>query len=219
MSYLQPVVASKLQAPLSIQKAIRLYIASSLPSDTEYTLKLSQIDNRLKLPLCPKALEIFTHSQSIKPGRNSIGVRCNYTQKWTIYTTAIINIYKDVIILSQPIRRGEIFHASILKTEKREISTLRSGFITDPVLITYKQATRNLRLGTVINKSNLTEPKLIKRGDHVTITAGFSNLQISVTGIAMMNGIKNQNIKVKNLKSQQIIQATVIKKGLVAVML
>jgi flagella basal body P-ring formation protein FlgA len=36
-------------------------------------------------------------------------------------------------------------------------------------------------------------------------------------GIAMMDGIKNQNIRIKNQKSKQVIQATVVKPGVVIV--
>ena len=216
--YTQQTTASQTQSVSSIQEAIHLYIASNLTLDTDYKVRLGQLDNRLQLSQCIEPLEIFTHSRSIKPGRNSIGVKCNGTKKWTIYTSAIIYIYKEVIVLSQPIRRGEMFSQHNLHLEKRDLSTIRSGYLTDPLVVVNKQATRNLGLGSVINKSNYTEPKLIKRGEKVTIKVSSQYLNISVMGIAMMDGIKGQNIRVKNEKSHQIIQATVVQSGQVVVM-
>jgi len=63
----------------------------------------------------------------------------------------------------------------------------------------------------------MTEPKLIKRGEKVIIKVNSPNLEISVAGIALMDGVKNQNIRIKNIKSKQIVQATVVKQGQVVV--
>jgi len=216
--YTQQINASQMQSATSIQEAIHHYIASNMALDTDYKVRLGQLDNRLKLPHCTEPLDIFTHSSSIKPGRNSIGVKCKGTKKWTIYSSAIITIYKEVLVLTQPVHRGEIFSQNIFHFEKRDISTVRSGFLTDPLVVVNKQATRNLGMGSIINKSNFTEPKLIKKGEKVYIKANSPYLNISMQGIAMMDGIKGQNIRVKNEKSHQIVQATVVRPGQVIVM-
>jgi len=215
--YAPQIFASKLQTPLSIDKAIRGFIASSLAPETKYEVSLSQFDSRLKIPLCKEGLDIFIRNGSIKPGRNSIGIKCNGKKKWTLYNSAIISIYKKVVSLSQPIRRGEIFSNDILQLETKDTAKLRSGYFTDLKAIINKQATRNLSLGAIVNKSNITEPKIIKRGEKVFIKINSPNLEISAMGIAMMDGVKNQNIRIKNQKSQQIIHATVVKPGLVVV--
>ncbi len=215
--YAPQLLASKLQTTASIDKAVRHFIASSLPSETEYKATLSQFDNRLKIPFCKQALDIFIRNTSIKAGRNSIGIKCNAPKKWTLYNSVNISIFKDVVSLSQPIRRGEIFNESMLQLVTKDIATLRSGYFTDLRAIVNKEATRHLNLGSVVSKANITEPKLVKRGEKVFIKINTPNLEISTTGIAMMDGIKNQNIKIKNQKSKQIIQATVIKPGLVVV--
>ena len=214
----QQASASKTQSTSSIAKAVHHFVATSLPLNTDYKIKLSRFDSRLKLPQCTESLEVFTHSDSIKPGRNSIGVKCNNKKKWTIFTTASISLFKQVIVLSQPIRRGETFGKNNIKLETRDISTLRTGYLTDSFQIINKQATRNLSIGRVINKTNFTEPKLIKRGEKVYININSPYLSISAAGIALMDGIKGQNIRVKNLKSQQIIQATVVQTGQVSVL-
>jgi len=216
-SQIQSSHASQFQSIASIQEAITHYIHTHLNSSSDYQLKLGQIDSRLKLALCSEDLTVFTQKNTLKAGRNSIGIKCNSHKKWTIYTSAMISIYQEVIVLSQPIKRGEFYTESALHLEKREISTLRSGFFTTPENIINKQATRNLNHNAVITQSNITEPKLIKRGQKVIIKVNSPNLEISVAGIALMDGIKNQNIRIKNIKSKQIVQATVVKQGQVVV--
>ncbi len=209
--------ASQIQPVSSIREAVQHYIASVLTSDTEYSIKQIQFDPRLQLPLCTVQLKIFGQIKQNKSKRNSIGVRCGGRKKWTIYTSVIMSIYKDVIVLSQSIRRDEIFNKNMFHFEKKDITTLRSGFVTDAMQIVNKQATRNLSTGAVIIQTNFKAAKIIKRGEKIYITANTSNLSISMAGIAMMDGVKGQNIRVKNIKSQQIIQATVAKPGHVMV--
>jgi flagella basal body P-ring formation protein FlgA len=216
-SHLALANASQYQSITSIQAAVRHYIALNIDSSTDYKETLGHIDTRLKLPQCDKPLNVFTQKATLKAGRNSIGVKCISKKKWTIYTSAIIKIYKDVIVLSQPIKRGEFYRKNSLQLQKREISSLRSGFFTNPTTIIDKQASRNLNIGAVVTQSNVTEPKLVKRGEKVTIKISSPNLEISVAGVALMDGIKNQNIRVKNINSKQIVQATVEKQGQVVV--
>jgi len=218
LSFGSQAIAMEKQSAESIQNAIQQFIATKLPTEKNYTTKLAPIDNRLHLPLCKESLTIFTRNHLITAGRNSVGVKCNSKKKWMIYTTATVNIFKDVLVLNQPVRRGDIITKGILLTEKRDISTLRSGYFSSPQPVVNKQATRNLAMGAVINRSNITEPKLIKRGEKVTIKVSSKNLEISVTGIALMDGIKKQNIRVKNIATNKTIMATVEKQGLVVVM-
>ncbi len=215
---MQQSFAVPLQSSQSIKTAVRQFIVSGFSAETEYEIKLGNLDSRIQLPQCSTPLEVFSHGHSIKPGRNTLGVKCNDLKKWTIYTSALLKIFKKVIVLTQPIRRGEIFDEKFIQFENRDISTLRSGFIVDPQTIINQQATRNLRLGAVITQSNFSQPKLIKRGEKVVIKVSSKNLNISMTGIALMDGIKGQNIRVKNIKSKQIVRATVIQPRLVAVM-
>jgi len=211
------VHALQQQTVESINKAINLHISSSLPKSSDYKLTIGQFDNRLKLLLCSKPLEVFVRNKPLKPGRNSVGVKCNTTKKWTVYISIIIHLYKNVLVLSQPIRRGNIFSKGMFKEEKRDVSILRPGFIVDSLEIIGKQATRNLNFDTVLNKIHYTEPKLIKRGDNVIISLKSQNLNISMDGIAVTDGIKGQKIRVKNIKSQQVVQAIVEKQGQVVV--
>lgn len=217
-SYMPTSFALQNQSASSIKKAVKDYISSNLTLNTEYKINQIQFDDRLKLPLCTTTLEISGPINQQKSRRNSIGVKCNGVKKWIIYTSVSVSIYKNIVVLSQAINRGEIFTRNMLQIERKDVSTLRSGYLTDPMFIVNKQVTRNLSIGSVITKKNLQDPKIIKRGEKIYITANTANLNISMAGIAMMDGSKGQNIRVKNIKSQQIIQATVTKPGQVMVL-
>lgn len=215
--YFQNSQAAQFQTISSIQAAIDHYIANELKTTNEYDYTLSQLDHRLKLPLCLESLQVYTQTGSLKAGRNSIGVRCSSGKKWAIFTGAKIKSYRKVLVLAQPLRWGEIITEKHLSYAKKDISELRQGYILNPSEIINQQVKRNLATGMVLTSNHFTEPKLIKRGERVNIQAKSPYFHISMKGIAMMDGKKGQNIRVKNINSKRIIQAIVVKPGQVTV--
>jgi len=205
------------QSHESIAEAVRGFIAQNINLPGEYEVSLTPLDSRLNLPQCAEPLEAFTSNGLIKAGRMTVGVRCNVEKKWSIFTSAIIKTYQMVVVLSQPIQRGEIFTRQHLAIEKREVSNLRDDFVTQIEQVENKQATRQLNTGTIISPKNLVEPKMVKRGDKVVISTAKPEFSIRMNGIAMMDGTKGQLITVKNQNSGRIINATVIEPGLVSV--
>ena len=201
----------------SIGEAVKGYIAQNINLAGEYEVDLIPLDERLTLPQCAEPLEVFATTDLIKAGRMTVGVRCNTEKKWSIFTSAIIKTYQNVVVLSRPVQRGEIITRQHLAIERREVSKLRDDFATQIEHVENKQASRQLETGTVLSPRNLVEPKLIKRGDNVIISTTKPDFSIRMSGVAMMDGIKGQMIKVKNQNSGRIINATVIEPGLVSV--
>jgi flagella basal body P-ring formation protein FlgA len=206
----------KFQSHDSIYELVKNTAARNINA-TEYKISVLPLDSLLKLPECTEPLEAFTTTDLIKAGRTSIGVRCNTEKKWSIFTVAIIKVYETVIVLSRPVQRGEIITRQHLAIEKRDISKLRGDFITQAEQITNKQAARQMPAGAILSLKSFIEPRLIKRGDKIIISAIQSAFAIRMNGVAMMDGVKGQFIRIKNENSGRIINATVIEPGLVSV--
>lgn len=209
--------AAEFQNHETIYTAAKEYIQNNYTPQNEYELTLSSLDPRLQLPLCEKPLEAFVSNTSLKPGRNSIGVRCNAQLSWLLYLIATLKVYENIAVLTQPVKRGEIITEQQLTLTKQEISQLRSGFITDINTVINQQATRNLAPGIPISNKDFTKAIIIKRGDTVMITTNKSQLTIQMTGSAMSDGAQGQSIRIKNTSSGRIITATVVQAGVVSV--
>ncbi len=205
------------QSHEAINDAVKAYIAQNINFPGEYEASLIPLDERLNLPQCPEPLDVFTTTDVIKAGRMTIGVRCNSEKKWSIFTSAVIKTYQMVVVLTRPIQRGEIVTRQHLAIEKREVTNLREDFVTEIEQAENKQAARQLDAQSIVSLKNLVEPKLVKRGDRVVISTAKADFSIRMNGIAMMDGVQGQLIKVKNQNSGRIINATVIEPGLVSV--
>ncbi len=209
--------SEQLQPIESIEAAIKHFIHQKYKTTTDFTYSHNPLDPRLQLPLCENPITITSQTGSIQAGRNSIGISCDTGKKWTVFTVLQVKAYKNVLVLSQPVRRGEIIGNRHLTFKRKDIADLRQGYLTHPAQVINKQAKRHFAAGAVINSANFVEPKVIKRGEKVSIQAVSPYFNISMAGIALMDGRKGQNIRVKNINSKRIIQATVIKTGLVSV--
>ena len=201
--------AAPTQSLQAIQDAVNSFVQSSLQPDGQYQITAAQIDSRLQLPACEQNLDVFAQSGAIKAGRNTLSIRCQGLNAWTIYSTVLVREFRNVLIAGKQLDRNEVIGQQHLTTETRDISTLQQGYLSNPEEIINKQATRFIPAGSVLYRLHYTEPTLIKRGERVNIQSGRPGLLITSSGEAMMDGIKGQQIRVKNISSNRVIQATV----------
>ena len=201
----------------AIQDAVINYVQSSLEEGGEYQITHSQLDPRLQLAACEQSLEVFVQSGVIRPGRNTVGVRCNGASSWTIYNTVLVKSFIKVLVSTQSLNRNDKINPESIVIETRDVSMLQPGYINDPGFLIDKVATRPVPAGSVIYNAYIAEPRLVKRGERVNIQSGSPGLVITSEGVAMMDGAKGQKISVKNISSNRVIQGTVMYPGLVAV--
>ena len=209
--------ATPTQSLQAIQEAVNSFVQSSLQPDGHYQITAAQIDSRLQLPACEQNLDIFAQSGDIKAGRNTLAIRCHGLNAWTIYSTVLVREFRNVLIAGKQLDRNEVIGQEHLSTETRDISTLQQGYLSDPDEIINKQATRFITAGSVFYRMHFAEPTLIKRGERVNIQSGRPGLLITSSGEALMDGIKGQQIRVKNISSNRVIQATVTNPSVVTV--
>ena len=68
-----------------------------------------------------KKIKIHTRNKKIKPGRNSFSVECDNLEKWKIHTSANVQIFKQVLVTSHPIRRGSLLTNTSFHLEKKQL--------------------------------------------------------------------------------------------------
>lgn len=205
----------KIQSLDSIYGFVKETIEQNLKTSAEYEINVLPLDNQLRLAECTQPLEVFKSTEIVKAGRATLGIRCNAEKKWSIFVSAIIKVYENVIVLTRAVQRGDVITAQHLATEKRDVSKYRGDFLTEAGQVENKQAARNLPAGTVLGAKSLVEPPMVRRKDKVTITSAQPGFAIQMSGIAMMDGAKGQLIRVKNESSGRIIGAVVVEPGLV----
>lgn len=211
------IAEDKFQELDAIYGFVKEAIENNMNSGSEYEINVLPVDSQLKLAECTRPLETLKNVNSIKAGRVTIGVHCGGVKKWSIFVSAVIKTFENVIVLTRPVQRGEIITRQHLSLERMDVSNTRGDYVTEFEQVENKEAARNLPSGAILGLKSIAEPPLVRRKDKVTINSGESGFAVEMTGTALMDGAKGQLIRVKNESSGRIISGTVVAPGMVLV--
>ncbi|WP_370673468.1 flagellar basal body P-ring formation chaperone FlgA [Pleomorphomonas sp. PLEO] len=122
-----------------------------------------------------------------------------------------------VPVLSRPIDRRDVIHASdvtIVRIDKRRVP---GSTAIDTNELIDMAAKRPLRAGELIATADIEPPRIILRGDLVTLQYSRPGLTLSARGRALGDGAKGDLVSVLNEQSKRTIQGVVTSAGTVEV--
>lgn len=183
----------------------------------EAEITVSPLDPRLRLSRCEEPLEAFLPAGGKLAGNTSVGVRCPSGKKWSLYVSAKISVFGEVLVATRAIPRATHLGPSDVTFERRDLSRLPYGYFTDPAELDGMMTKRRLNAGTVLTPSSLQEAPMVKRGERVILSIDTGGLQIRAAGTAMQEGSRGQRIRVRNINSKRIVEGVIIGPGLVEI--
>ena len=185
---------------------------------TRIETQINPLDPRLALAECPVPL-----SSKMKAGgsnsRINLKVSCDQGKRWSVYVPVTISTYQQVITSLRPIPRGTTVQSTDLKLREVNTSRLQGSYFTDTSPLIGMVSKQMINSGSIILDHHVVPPVLIKKGDSVLVTAKTSGLLVKMPGIALTDGRKGDQIRVKNKQSQRTIDARVIGPGQVKVLM
>ncbi|SFM47689.1 flagella basal body P-ring formation protein FlgA [Pleomorphomonas diazotrophica] len=122
-----------------------------------------------------------------------------------------------VPVLNRPIDRRAVIHASdvtIVRIDKRRVPGT-AAIDTDELVD--MAAKRPLRAGELIATADVEPPRVVLRGDLITLQYSRPGLTLSARGRALGDGAKGDIVSVLNEQSKRTIQGIVTGAGTVAV--
>ena len=122
-----------------------------------------------------------------------------------------------VPVLNRPIDRRAVIRASDITIARIEKRRVPGSTVIDTHEVIDMAAKRPLRAGEVIATADIEPPRLILRGDLVTLQYTRPGLALSARGRALGDGAKGDIVSVLNEQSKRTIQGVVTAAGTVAV--
>ncbi len=183
------------------------------------TVRLGQLDSRLRLTACRSALEAFLPPGGRVMGNTTVGVSCPDEGGWTIYVSARVDVFGPVLIARQPLPRGTPIGDSDLELVERNLANLPHGYYTDSQAVTDMLAKRTIAATTVITPHMLQAPKLVKRGQRVTLIAESGAMSIRSVGKALSDGKAGDTVSVRAEGSRRVVDGVVVSQGVIKVTL
>ncbi|WP_320821276.1 flagellar basal body P-ring formation chaperone FlgA [Thalassolituus sp.] len=152
----------------------------------------------------------------LQPGRNGIELRCA-DPYWVQNLALQLHIYRDVAVLQNPIKNGEIIQPEHVSMIRYDTGELGKGFYLTLADVVGSEAKRSLRTGTVISPDMIEAADIIARGQPVTIRLKRPGIRIEMAGTALTDGHLGEHIRVRNDRSQKILSAEVLGADLVQI--
>jgi len=126
-----------------------------------------------------------------------------------------IKLTRKILVLANPLPRGATLGPTDIRVESREISSLVTGYFTEPAQVLGKQLTQTLAQGNPLNPLVLKAPTLVRRGQMVVLLAKSGGVEVRMSGQAMSEGVEGQLIQVRNLTSRRLVEGVVTAEGTV----
>ncbi|MDY6905421.1 MAG: flagellar basal body P-ring formation chaperone FlgA [Thermodesulfobacteriota bacterium] len=127
----------------------------------------------------------------------------------SVTLSAWVDRYEPVVTVRHRMRRGEVLAAADLCMMEINVAKAPSNIVTAETYAAGKQLACDLMAGDYLRDNMLSVPYLIHKGDRIKIIAENRFLKVITTGIARDDGRQNDQIKVENINSGQVIAARV----------
>lgn len=214
--------ASQWQDLSGVPRAAEHYLAGVLqknfPGD-QTRIEIATIDPRLRLTPCDKPLTYSTHSNQLSASNVTLRVECKGSSPWSFYLGSEVQRLRPILVASRNLGRGNLITATDFSLELRDVSSLGNNTLSDPARALGQQTRRPIGQGDSIRLTSLTAPRVVEKGDSVTMKAAGGGISVITTGVAMTGGKVGDQIRVQNQTSERIIKARVTGRGQVEVIM
>ena len=202
----------------SITAAVRNFLGTlQNPEKPTSVITVDRLDPRLRLSACEVPLEVTLATGARPSGRTVVSVHCPSPRPWSLYVPAKIAIPIFVVVANRPILKDQPVSAADIAVEQRDASELPAGYLTDPNQILGKVLSRPVTAGSILIPGQARAPRVIRRGDRVSLIISGSGLTVRSTGTALADAGLGERVTVRNENSRRIVEGTAQENGVVVV--
>lgn len=180
----------------------------------QVSVRMVPLDPRLTLDAC-EDLDLRIPGDRVA-GRVSVHARCRAPSTWGLYLTAQVDVVLPVVTLAGPVPRNSILREADLNRTETNLAGLRDGYLIDPAEAVGMAARHNLRSDGVLYQHQLAAPKLVTKGDTVTLASSVGAVTVTTQAVALTDGVYGERVDVRNPRSNRVISGWVTGAGSVS---
>lgn len=203
----------------SISDDIEILLSERIESQVhgDIDVYIKPLDERVKIKNCDTPLTYYIPPGSRINSRMNVHVSCKGQSSWNIHLPVTIRLVKPIVVATRPIAKNEVIMPDMVQLTPMNITQVHRAYFEDTNEVMNNVAKQPLRAGTIISPRHVEAPDLIKKGELVRIFYENRGLTIRTTGVAMGNAKGNSRILVKNTKTNRLVEAIVVRKGIVKI--
>lgn len=123
----------------------------------------------------------------------------------------------DVPVLAGRVLRGDVITKRDIAWIRMNADRVQRDAIMDAEDLIGKAPTRGIRAGTPVRSNDVRHPVLVKKNSLVTIIHRVPNMMLTAQGKSLDDGADGDVIRIRNERSNQVIEGEVVGSGRVAV--
>lgn len=167
------------------------------------------------LPSCEEEIQVQTSNENAPPwGRVNYQLICPHPS-WVLHARVETELVLPIQVTKHELDKNHEIQPNDLEEKLLEVSKIHRDFTPLKEELLGMRTTRRMRANQVLSPAQLRSALLVKKGDIVLIRASGEGFSASMKGEALSDGSKGDNIKVRNLTSEKVIQARVVENGIV----
>ncbi|HLI17612.1 MAG TPA: flagellar basal body P-ring formation chaperone FlgA [Rhodanobacteraceae bacterium] len=209
--------AAAVQSLADLEAAAVQAVRQAAPAGTRVVAKADALDPRLRLPACSGKLQTQVPDLGRAASRVAVQVSCTADQGWNVRVPVSVQMFRDVLLSSQALARGDILNAGEVQTREMDVTRLGYGYLVDPHAVYGRQLRLPVNAGTVLTPGMLAPREVVKRGQQVHLVVDAGSIQVRAEGVALQAGDRGDLVRVKSLSCQCVVQGEVSAPGIVAV--
>ncbi len=165
------------------------------------------IDTGLRMPECHDGLSAHVGHRGVAE------VSCAGPMAWKLFVPVKVSRLGETLVLARPLAAGQTVSLEVLRVETRDQAGLAAGALERPEQAIGRVAARALSAGSPLMASDLRSPRLIKRGDQVTLIARRGGLEVRSLGRALGDAGEADQVNVENNSSRRQVRGVVNARG------
>lgn len=186
-----------------IEQFAKAFLLEKFPSTGEEKVHISVASLDPRIVIKPCNIPLTANIPEKNNARNvNIKISCDESTPWKIYLSAKVEITKAILIAKNTISKGEKLDESNVELAYIATNKIRGDKLTDTRIIFGAKAKKRIAQGRAISKKSIC---LVCKGDVVTIIASSKSFSIKTQGVALSSGNINEQIRVRNTRSNKVI--------------
>jgi flagella basal body P-ring formation protein FlgA len=172
-------------------------------------IHVKKLSQRIRLPQCKTDLEIIDRNPTKYAGRVTVGVKCN-SPAWQTYISATIDGKLPVVITTQGILKLAVIKAEDVKLILVSYKKAGSDSLISTETAIGMRAKKAIGPNEILSIRDLQPPYWVFKKQMVTIVSKIGGIEVRTKGIALQDGVENEQVEVKNASSQKTLKGIVI---------
>ena len=212
--------AGQMIHPIQIRDTVEKAILDKMVSDgVEARIVRLDVPQNIEAPIGKVDIRVILSSirNMFAPFSAAIEIRVNDRIFRRQSASVEIEAFTKVYVLRKDLKINTRIAETDVTLEHRRIEKPLTNYLRNKAQLKGKKVVRDITTGSVLTSESYVADIMIKAGDLVRIEGRSGRLKIVVNGKAQSSGRIGDRIAIKNLQSNNILQAIVVDEGLVKV--